>query len=158
MYPRIAYTKDLQAMSSDQFWIELHDDKPDLLILDDLDAELSRDGKFPVIDKLLTFSDGILVNSTKIIITTNRPIKDIDNALIRPGRCFDCIELNTLTRQQALSIWTGLLGNTQENFNTEATKISQAALMSMHLVANGDVDRGYMKVKQDVAALKKTGF
>ena len=41
----------------------------------------------------------------KFIFTANiNNIKDVDSALIRPGRCFDVLRFEPLTREQALKV------------------------------------------------------
>lgn len=51
---------------------------------------------------LLNYAEGVLSNSTKMIISTNLPTKrKIDPALIRPGRCFEVIEFRKLTLEEA---------------------------------------------------------
>lgn len=49
----------------------------------------SRKTMNAAMSKLLNFSDGLLSQSTNLVflITTNEPIKEIDPAIVRPGRC-----------------------------------------------------------------------
>jgi ATP-dependent 26S proteasome regulatory subunit len=53
--------------------------------------------------RFLNASDGLIsMKGKKIIFTTNIPnIGDIDDALIRPGRCFDILNFRNLTKLEA---------------------------------------------------------
>lgn len=108
------------------------------LILDDLDNELGQRAKGAdnfIVSQLLSFSDGLFENHLKVIITTNQEIKDIDSAIIRPGRCFDVLNLRQLTKKEALDVWVNTLQCSEELFEqsfANAESVSQAALMSEH--------------------------
>jgi ATP-dependent 26S proteasome regulatory subunit len=54
--------------------------------------------------KLLGASDGFINNPTKkIILSTNLPsITEIDEALLRKGRCYDVLKMKRLTPDQAV--------------------------------------------------------
>jgi hypothetical protein len=146
----IAYTKDQSVFTNGGFWPRLITDHVGLLVLDDLDYQLKArtetDNSF--MGNLLSFSDGTLNNRVKIVITTNQKISEIDSALIRPGRCFDFLVLNTLTRDQARDIWKNTLGNDPEIFEKTFSqpKISQASLISEHeRLQNKFQKRSYIK-------------
>lgn len=102
--------KDINLLSMDDFWQSLKN--TDLLILDDLDFLLgsrneSREDiqKNQFVNKLLSFTDGIEKSNTKIIITTNQPIEEIDNAILRKGRLFDVLNFRPLTYEEAKNIF-----------------------------------------------------
>jgi hypothetical protein len=61
--------------------------------------------------KFLNVGDGLVTAANKkMIFSTNLPsIKDIDPALIRPGRCFDIVHFDTLTQEQA-TVLAGKVG------------------------------------------------
>ncbi|MBW6072289.1 hypothetical protein, partial [Pseudomonas aeruginosa] len=51
---------------------------------------------------LLNATAGLVSTKTKIIISTNLPtLRDVDEALVRPGRAFDILTFKTLTAEQA---------------------------------------------------------
>ena len=106
---KILYCKDEDLVREDEFWIEILEEKYDYLILDDFDSGLENrknsqeSNKF--ITKLLSFSDWILKNNTKILITTNKELNDIDTALLRPGRCFDIIRFRKMNNNEAKKQW-----------------------------------------------------
>ena len=106
----VASAKDVNMIATDQFWNKVKNQ--DLVILDDLDFLLSsrKENREDVIKNqflshLLSFTDGIEDNRTKIIITTNQPFESIDEALLRRGRLFGILEFRPLTYEEALDIW-----------------------------------------------------
>lgn len=147
----IAYVKDKECISSPQLWNNLQKEKYSNLILDDAD-ELLEPRQSTInegLAQLLSFSDGVIRNNTKIIITTNQNIKEIDEALIRPGRCFDFLILEPMKYNYAKDIWVNALGNTEETFNKKfngMNEVTQAALMSEHNRLSLDIKtRNYIK-------------
>jgi len=131
---QITYVKDREILKRDEFWANLSGNQPNLLILDDLDDELlpRTEGRNPIVNNLLSFSDGIFDVKTKIIITTNLTNSSIDKAIVRPGRCFDILSLKPLTNDQAKDIWTGRYGQSENSFVEIFGKgdVSQAAISS----------------------------
>lgn len=134
---RVIYVKDRELLKKDEFWAKLATERPDVLVLDDLDDELlpRTEGRNDIVNNMLSFSDGLFDVTTKIIITTNQPNTAIDKALIRPGRCFDILALPNLTWEEALHVWLTGFEEKQESFarifGTDAGKmVSQAALVS----------------------------
>jgi len=105
-----ASAKDVNLITTDQFWNKVKNQ--DLVILDDLDFLLSSRkenredvAKNQFLSHLLSFTDGIEDNKTKIIITTNQPFESIDEALLRKGRLFGILEFRPLTYEEAFEIW-----------------------------------------------------
>ena len=135
--PKIYYTKDSEVLKKDLFWNMMLSDEPDLLILDDLDDELQprkAGNDNAIVNKLLSVSDGIFKINTKIIITTNKGHQNIDSAIIRPGRCFDILNIPVLSNDEARHVWIEILGNTVEDFDRifHDTSVKQSFLMSEH--------------------------
>ena len=112
---KIAYVKNEEILAKDTFWEELNKNNYNLIFLDDADnCLLPRDSEVyttedanrkKFISQLLSFTDGIGENNTKIIITTNRSVDNIDVAVLRRGRTFDILEMQTLSFQEGLDIW-----------------------------------------------------
>lgn len=112
----VCYVKNEDVLADDMFWREVDSNNFDLIILDDLDHFLiSRDAdvtsqsdinKNKFLSQLLSYTDGITVNKTKFIITSNRESKDTDSAVLRKGRLFDILELRDLKYEEAESLWT----------------------------------------------------
>ena len=76
-----------------------------MMVLEDIDVHLSsRSDGNTFMYKLLGSSDGLIKNTNrKIVISTNLPnVKDIDDALVRDGRCFATVEFKKLTYEQSV--------------------------------------------------------
>lgn len=76
----------------------------DLIVCEDADMYLRKrtDGNLRMAE-LLNATSGVDASTrTKFVFTTNlREISDIDEALLRPGRCFDYLRFRDLTVEQA---------------------------------------------------------
>lgn len=123
-------TFDPAIMASDSLFARFIDEvEIDFLVMEDADAFLkSRTDGNQMMHKFLNVSDGLIsTRGKKLIFSTNLPsINDIDEALMRPGRCFRVIEFRNLTRAEAESLNNVMPVNIVENQNT----FSLAELMS----------------------------
>jgi hypothetical protein len=106
---KVSYTTDANCLESDEMYVEFVTHH-DLMVLEDIDAHLGKrvEGNFQTMYRLLAVSDGIIQGrSKKIILSTNlESISHIDEAILRPGRCYDCVQTRTLTSEEALSLLT----------------------------------------------------
>lgn len=105
------YIKDLQVLESDFFWTKLLSREPEIVVLDDFMKGLQkgRDGsRSTFVEKLLSISDGIFSVRTKFVVTTNLEKAQVDEALVRPGRCYDFVEMEELSPEYASSLWQKL--------------------------------------------------
>ena len=130
-----ASAKDVNMITTDQFWNKVKNQ--DLVILDDLDFLLSSRkenredvAKNQFLSHLLSFTDGIEDNKTKIIITTNQPFESIDEALLRKGRLFGILEFRPLDYEEAFEVWIdeGLDEEQFEKIFKDKEKITHAEL------------------------------
>ena len=99
-------TYDENVMMRDDFYINfLTNPQTHVLIVEDADVLLSKrtNDNNKIMSKFLNVSDGLVKGvNKKIIFSTNiTNINQIDEALIRKGRCFDVIEFRKLTRSEA---------------------------------------------------------
>lgn len=97
---------DLKVLTSDATFVRyLTDSIFDAIIIEDADDLLTSDrGEHnKIIAKILNISDGIIkLPKKKLIFSTNlQKVEDIDQAIIRPGRCFDVMEFRELTKDEA---------------------------------------------------------
>ena len=94
-------------------------------------------------------------NKTKIIITTNKNLDEIDSAIIRPGRCFDILKFKPLSYNQAKYIWEKeFLLKEFEKYFPKDSFVSQAELMlKFKDFRHNSIDRKYLKDK--TMSLKK---
>lgn len=89
-------------------WKQTNDDISNrqgrVLVLEDADSMLGKrtDGN-KLMNRMLNLADGLVsIPKRKLIITTNLPgLKDVDEALLRPGRCFGVVQFRQLTRAEA---------------------------------------------------------
>lgn len=110
--PMIWYVKDLKVFGMDEFWSQLVAREPELVVLDDISSGIAprnsgEEGNF--VEKFLSISDGIFRIRTKFIFTTNLEKENIDQALLRPGRCFDYFNMKPLTGDYARRLMNKML-------------------------------------------------
>lgn len=121
----VSYVKNEDVLSMDGYWDTLNRNNYALVFLDDADycltsrtndintnADISKN-KF--LNQLLSYTDGIIKNNTKFIITTNIDMGEIDAAVLRQGRTFNIIKLRRLKESEALKIWINK-GYTKEQY------------------------------------------
>lgn len=97
-------TYDEELANSDQLFERFFDSDEEFIVFEDADAFLtSRTDGNRSMHRFLNMGDGLISRpNKKIIFTTNiESISDIDSALTRPGRCYDIIEFEPLTVEQA---------------------------------------------------------
>jgi hypothetical protein len=107
----VLYTSDAKALDSEELYAKFIVGEEFVFVVEDADHVLRprSDGNL-TLHHFLTISDGIIRNvGRKVIFTTNLPnIGDIDDALIRPGRCFARFSLPGLTKNEAFDLLTDL--------------------------------------------------
>ena len=97
-------TYDAGILEKDGFFARFIEDDAEVMVLEDSDAFLkSRSDGNTMMHRFLNVGDGLVTTKgKKMIFSTNLPsIRDIDSALIRPGRCFDIVTFDALDVQQA---------------------------------------------------------
>ncbi|MFY9328600.1 MAG: ATP-binding protein [Georgfuchsia sp.] len=94
------YTTDCRILESDDIFRRFVNGLHDIFVLEDADYLLRprADGN-DNLHRFLGISDGLIRSQgRKIIFSTNLPnLRDIDDALIRPGRCFARIKVRELS-------------------------------------------------------------
>jgi hypothetical protein len=86
----VLYTADRRAIENDEIYVEFLTGAHDALVVEDADHLLgARANGNRDLHRFLTVADGVVqALGRKIVFTTNlHNIGDIDEALIRPGRC-----------------------------------------------------------------------
>ena len=100
-------TYDADILRKDNVFSYFIDGSAKIMILEDCDEFLSsRKSGNGMMHKFLNIGDGLAtLPGKKLIFSTNLPsIKNVDTALVRPGRCFDVLQFNHLTPQQASKV------------------------------------------------------
>jgi len=96
---------DPGVLESDDIFAEFMSGKEKFMILEDADTFLSSRTKSgnTIMHRFLNVGDGLISTSgKKIVFSTNLPsVRDIDPALLRPGRCFDVMRFGKLSTEQA---------------------------------------------------------
>ena len=99
----ISYDPDI--LQDDEIFADFMSGQERFMILEDADTFLASRTKSgnTVMHKFLNVGDGLLsTKGKKIVFTTNLPsIRDIDDALMRPGRCFDVLRFAKLSADEA---------------------------------------------------------
>lgn len=95
----VLYSMDQKIFTEESFFMQFIQKDYNLMVLEDIDFNLkSRKQGNTFMYKLLGISDGLIKSiNKKIILSTNLPSQsDIDDALLRPGRCFGTIVFDKL--------------------------------------------------------------
>jgi hypothetical protein len=100
-------TYDPNILSNDAFFASFVEDDSMFLVMEDADSFLAsrKDGN-TLMHRFLNMSDGLISSKgKKLVFSTNLPnINDIDEALLRPGRCFDILQFRALNRDEAQAV------------------------------------------------------
>jgi len=101
------YTGDMKALESDAIFVKFITGTHDAFVVEDADHLLKprADGN-QHLHRFLTIADGVVRSQgRKIIFSTNLPnVGDLDEALIRPGRCFARVQVRNLTAAEARAL------------------------------------------------------
>ncbi len=106
---QVLYTADMRALESDEIFVDFVTGNHDAFVIEDADHLLKARSNGNVdLHRFLAVADGVVrAQGRKIIFTTNLPnIGDIDEALVRPGRCFATVRTRALDRREATSLLT----------------------------------------------------
>lgn len=100
-------TYDPSILGKDHIFANFVEGDRNVMIIEDADNFLGarQDGN-DLMHKFLNVGDGLVTTKNKkLIFSTNLPsIKDVDSALIRPGRCFDILHFGQLNGEQARTL------------------------------------------------------
>ena len=113
----VLYTGDSAVLESDEVFLEFITDSHSAFVVEDADHLLKpRSGGNQTLHRFLNIADGIAsAHGKKIIFSTNLPnIHDIDDALVRPGRCFAHLYLENLQVVEALELLDRLCRDSPE--------------------------------------------
>jgi hypothetical protein len=101
------YTGDMKALISDAIFVKFITGTHDAFVVEDADQLLKprADGN-EHLHRFLAIADGVVrAQGRKIIFSTNLPnVGDLDDALVRPGRCFARVHVRNLTAAEACAL------------------------------------------------------
>jgi ATPase family associated with various cellular activities (AAA) len=111
---KVLYTADTRALESDEIFVEFATGSHDAFVIEDADHILDARANGNVhLHRFLAIADGVIrAQGRKILFTTNLPnAGDIDDALLRPGRCFANLRLRALDRTETERLLARLCGS-----------------------------------------------
>jgi len=126
-------TYDAVLLEKDGFFARFIEDNANVMVLEDSDAFLkSRSDGNTMMHRFLNVGDGLVTTKgKKMIFSTNLPsIRDIDAALIRPGRCFDVLEFKPLSLAHATILANKLGGKVPASVPGKADEFSIAEIFN----------------------------
>jgi hypothetical protein len=117
------YTGDIKALAADEIFVRFITGQQDAFVIEDADHLLKprADGN-EHLHRFLTIADGVVRSQgRKIIFSTNLPnVGDLDEALLRPGRCFARLHVRSLAPAEARAL-------AEEIAAGDAAKLARAA-------------------------------
>ncbi|MGH8294052.1 MAG: AAA family ATPase [Steroidobacteraceae bacterium] len=120
---KVLYTADRRALENDRIFVQFITGEHDAFVIEDADHILiSRVSGNEDVHRFLAIADGVVrAQGRKILFTTNLPnVHDIDDALIRPGRCFGTVRTRGLNRAE--------VGNLVSRLCTEGGKVLEESM------------------------------
>ncbi len=123
-------SNDLLVMN-EQFvpWVQNREDNATIVVEDADRLVTPRENDNAIMSGVLNAADGILTTKRKIIISTNLgSLKNVDQALIRDGRCFDIMQFSQLTPTEANRARVAV-GLKRKRFEADITSISLASAL-----------------------------
>jgi len=122
---RVMYTGEAKALQSDGLFVKFITGDDDAFVMEDADHVMKprADGN-DHLHRFLTIADGVVRSQgRKIIFSTNLPnVGDLDEALVRPGRCFARLFVRKLTAAEANALAVQIAAGDAE----KAGRVSQA--------------------------------
>lgn len=122
------YTGDKKALESDEIFVKFITGWDDAFVVEDADYLLApRAEGNENLHRFLAIADGVIrAQGRKIIFSTNLPnVGDLDDALIRPGRCFARVYVRELSHKEALDLLQTLCAGKGKTAN-DVRKILEA--------------------------------
>ena len=116
----VLYSTDQRLFESDEVFARFISSEERIFIVEDADHVLKpRSDGNKDLHRFLTISDGIFrAVGKKLIFTTNLPnIGDIDEALIRKGRCFAHLNFGTLSYEKTVALANKINPNRTSQFD-----------------------------------------
>jgi hypothetical protein len=134
----VLYTADRRAFENDRIFMEFLTEEHDAFVIEDADHILaSRANGNLDMHRFLAIADGIVrAQGRKILFTTNLPnVGDIDEALLRPGRCFANVRTRPLSRFEAVNLVRRICGGEGEQFDCVMERFLRTGAPSATLAA-----------------------
>jgi hypothetical protein len=120
-------TYDSAILEKDYLFARFIEDETGVMVLEDSDNFLkARSDGNTMMHRFLNVGDGLVTTKgKKLIFSTNLPsIRDVDPALVRPGRCFDILNFAPLNGEQAAKL-AEKLGTTYDKKDSGTYSIAE---------------------------------
>jgi hypothetical protein len=114
---QVMYTADKRALENDEIFVDFITGIHDAFVIEDADHLLrARTDGNQDLHRFLAVADGVVrAQGRKILFTTNLPnIRDMDEALLRPGRCFAIAQTRGLRADEVSRLAARLCGENGE--------------------------------------------
>ena len=135
---KVLYTADRRTLESDRIFMQFITGEHDAFVVEDADHILaSRANGNLEVHRFLAIADGVVrAQGRKILFTTNLPnVGDIDDALLRPGRCFANVRTRALDRSEAARLVRRLCGEEGDLFDCVMQRVLPGDVPSATLAA-----------------------
>jgi hypothetical protein len=112
----VMYTCDKRTLENDEIFVAFITGSHDAFVIEDADHILTpRANGNQDLHRFLAVADGVVrAQGRKIIFTTNLPnVGDLDEALMRPGRCFGTVRTRALTPAEGEKLITRICDGTE---------------------------------------------
>lgn len=140
-------TYDANILEKDYVFAQFIEGEANVMVMEDADTFLkARSDGNSMMHRFLNVGDGLVTTKgKKLVFSTNLPsIRDIDSALVRPGRCFDILHFDNLTKDQAVAL-ASKVGIDPSEFDKEEYSVAE--------IFNGEVQQHNNKT-----ITRKVGF
>jgi hypothetical protein len=137
----VMYTSDKRVLENDEIYLDFLVGPHDVFVVEDADHLLTPRAKGnQELHRFLAIADGVVqARGRKIIFTTNLPnVGDLDEALLRPGRCFAAVRVRSLTPEEAHRLIAKLFAGDAERC---AAALTRAVKPGVRGVSVADVYR-----------------
>lgn len=124
----VMYTADKRALENDEIFLDFITGAHEAFVIEDADHMLkARSDGNQDLHRFLAIADGVVrAQGRKIIFTTNLPnIRDLDDALLRPGRCFEVVHTRLLGGEEIWRLVARLCGNDLDRQRAARTALSE---------------------------------
>lgn len=125
---RVLYTADRRTLENDEIFVEFITGSHEAFVIEDADHVLSAraDGNVDL-HRFLAIADGVVrALGRKIVFTTNLPnVGDLDEALVRPGRCFGIVRTRGLERAEAARLLDKATGGNRDRVEKAAAALPE---------------------------------
>ena len=128
------YTGDARVLENDEVFVKFITGDDDAFVVEDADHVLKpRSDGNQHLHRFLTVADGVVRGQgRKIVFSTNLPnLGDLDDALIRPGRCFARLHIRALKPVEAAALAAEIAGGDVEKLGRAALALDGSRSRSL---------------------------